>query len=310
MLYNYNQLIDKLARASSLTVEDIDRKVEAKCAKLSGLISKEGAAQIVASELGISFEKEKLKVSELVSGMKRVNLIGKIIELNPIKEYNKNGKSGKIAAMNVADDSGNIRTLLWDTNHIQLFEDQKIKNGDTVEISNGMVRNDELHLSSFSEIKLSKEVLENVKIEKIVHEKNISDLKVGENVKFRAVMLQIFEPKFFEVCPQCSKKVMNGLCEEHGNIIPVKRALLSIILDDGTENMRAVLFNDQLKLLGLNEENLENPEKFLEKKNELLGQEAFFSANVRNNKLFNTTELIINGIEQINIDGLIQILRG
>ena len=57
---NYLQLLEKIAKSSGLTKDDIDRKVEAKRAKLSGLVSKEGAAQIVAAELGINFEKERL----------------------------------------------------------------------------------------------------------------------------------------------------------------------------------------------------------------------------------------------------------
>lgn len=59
MLQNYSQLVERIARSSGLSVEDIERRIEAKRAKLSGLISKEGAAQVVASELGISFDKEK-----------------------------------------------------------------------------------------------------------------------------------------------------------------------------------------------------------------------------------------------------------
>jgi hypothetical protein len=309
MLFSYNQLLDKISRASGLTVEDVDRRVEAKCAKLSGLISKEGAAQIVASELGISFEKEKVKVGEIMSGMKKVNIVGKIIQLFPIREYNKNGKSGKIASMTLADETGNIRTVLWDTNHIKLFEDNRIKQGDIVEIGNGTVRNDELHLSGFSDIKLSKEVIDNVKTEVKGIEKKIIELKPGENVKLRAVLVQVFEPKFFEVCPECNKRALNGYCDTHGNITPLRKALLSVILDDGTENIKGVIFGDQLKIMGFGDEELNNSETFARKKNELLGMEALFSANVRSNKMFGNTELAINGCEQINLDNLIQSLR-
>lgn len=309
MIQNYNQIIDKISKASGLTVEDVDRKVEAKCAKLSGLISKEGAAQIVASELGISFEKEKLKVGELVSGMKKVNLVGKIIDLNPVKEYNKNGKSGKILAMNIADDTGVVRTVLWDVNHIKLFEEDKIKSGDVVEISNGAIRNDELHLSGFSDIRPSREILENIKTSRKIIEKKIIDLKEGDSVKVRAVVIQVFEPKFFEVCPECSKRALNNFCATHGTITPIKKALLSIGLDDGTENIRAVLFSDQIKSLGIEYDELIDNELFLKKKVQLIGMEAYFSASVRSNKMFNTTELNINSIEQINLDGLIQDLR-
>ena len=310
MLYNYNQLIDKISRASGLTVNDIDRRVEAKCAKLSGLISKEGAAQIVASELGISFEKEKMKVSELLSGMKKVNLVGKVIQEPIIRDFTtKSGVQSKVLSTTLADDTGNVRTVLWDTNHIKLFDDGKLKNGDIVEIGNASIRNDELHLGSFSDIKLSNEILKEVITEKKLAEKNISELRAGDNIKLRAIIVQIFEPRFFEVCPECSKKALNGLCGVHGNVTPSRRALLSIVLDDGSESIRGVLFNDQISYLGIGDKELNNLELFTQKKNDLVGMEALFDANVRSNKLFNTTELIINGIEQINLDNLIQSLR-
>ena len=50
---NYQQLIEFISENSGVSTEDIERKIEAKQAKLSGLISKEGAAHIVANELGI-----------------------------------------------------------------------------------------------------------------------------------------------------------------------------------------------------------------------------------------------------------------
>ena len=46
---NYNKLVERISKVSNLSAEEIERKVEAKKAKLSGLISKEGAAQIVAA---------------------------------------------------------------------------------------------------------------------------------------------------------------------------------------------------------------------------------------------------------------------
>ena len=72
MVENYNALLERISKASGLNISDLDRRVEAKRAKLSGLISKEGAAQIVASELGISFNNQRMKISELVHGMKKV----------------------------------------------------------------------------------------------------------------------------------------------------------------------------------------------------------------------------------------------
>ena len=275
MVQNYNRLVEKISRVSGKDIEEINRLVEAKRAKLSGLISREGAAQIIASELGINFEKEKTKVNELVDGMKKINIVGKIIEMFPVREFKKEERKGKIANFILADETGNVRVILWDTNHISLIESQKLKEGDVVEISNASLRNGELHLGSFSDIKKSEVVLENVKIEKDFIEKKISELGIGRDLKIRAFIVQVFEPKFFEVCPECNKKVLEDVdgkrCEKHGRVIPKKRALLSVILDDGTSHIRAVLFSEQIEKLGLKQEDLE-PGIFLEKRNNLLGR--------------------------------------
>ncbi|MBS3099242.1 DUF2240 family protein [Candidatus Pacearchaeota archaeon] len=106
---NYSKLLDRIIRSSNLPLEEIEKRIEAKKAKLSGLISKEGAAQIVAAELGINFDQERVKISEIVQGMKRVNTIGKIVRMNPVRAYNKNGKEGKVASFLLADETSNIR---------------------------------------------------------------------------------------------------------------------------------------------------------------------------------------------------------
>lgn len=308
MLQNYNQLVERIARSSGLNVEDVERRIEAKRAKLSGLISREGAAQVVASELGISFDKEKMKIAEILSGMKRVNVFGKIIQMFPVREYNKNNKQGKIGSFILADDTGNIRTVLWDTNHIDLLEKNKIKEGDVIEVSNASVRNTELHLTGFSDIKLSNEIMDKVVTEKSFNEKKIFDLRQGENAQIRAVVVQMFEPRFFQVCPACSKKVSElGECQEHGKVVGERRALLNLVLDDGTENIRAVLFSEQLAKI-MDKDELEG-ESFIKKRLEFLGKEMFFSGQVRKNQIFDNLELSVSDVGEVDIDKLIEELE-
>jgi hypothetical protein len=310
---NFNQLVDKITALSGLEKSEVERRIEAKKAKFSGLISQEGACQIVAAELGINFDKEKVKINELIQGLKKANVVGKIIQVFPIREYNKNGRQGKVLNLILADETGNIRIVLWDTNHISLFESGKIKKEDIIEISNGMIRGNELHLSGLSDIKISNEVLENVKTERQSFEKKINEFKQGEQVKTRAFVVQAFEPKFFYVCPECGKRALqdaNGSrCESHGKILPNKRALLSIVIDDGSESIRAVLFSEQIDKLGISMEDMEKTENFLGKRENLLGKEAFFQGGVRQNKLFGTNEFFISGIEEISIDKLIESLE-
>jgi len=299
---NYQKLVERIANAVKVDVSEIERKVEAKRAKLSGLVSKEGAAQIVAAELGINFEQEKLKISQLLGGMKRAHTSGKIIQIFPVREFNKNGREGKVANLILADESANIRLVLWDTNHIGLIEQGKIKLGDVIEITNASMRNGELHLSSFADIKHSTENLGVVVTAKQFSEVKLVDAKPGQTLKTRAFIVQAFEPRYFEVCPECGKKATEGECAVHGKVIGQKKALLTLVLDDGSETLRAVLFMEQLKELGLNEEEIFSLEKFAIKKESLLGEEKYFSGNLRSNALYNTTELFVQGIEPIVLE--------
>src|SRR3989339_455495 len=162
---NYEKIVKKVAISSGLDVSEIEKRVEAKRSKLAGLISLEGAAQVVAAELGISFENERSKINDLLPGMRKVNVVGQILNLSPVRTFTtKKGDSGKVANIVLADDTSNIKVVLWDTNHISLIENGEMNIGSIVEIMNGTMRDNEIHLGSFSEIKLSKEILENSEI--------------------------------------------------------------------------------------------------------------------------------------------------
>lgn len=306
---NYTQLIGKIAGHAKLSVDEIERKVEAKRAKLSGLVSKEGAAQIVAAELGINFEKEKMKIAELVQGMKRANVVGKVLNIAPVRSYSKNGKEGKVANLVVADDSANVKTVLWDTHHIELIEQKKINIGDVVEISNGNIRNGELHISSFGDVRVSNEKLDNVITQNPVVVRKLKDAKAGDRFKVRAFIVQSFEPRYFEVCPECKKKAVDGECAVHGKVNAEKRALLNVVIDDGSECMRSVLFGETIKLLGLSQEEIFDHDKFNAGKMRILGEEKLFSGNMRSNTLYNTTEFNIESVENVVPEELIKELE-
>lgn len=307
ILGNYEKILKVLSKSSGLTEEEISKKVEDKRNKLSGLISKEGAAQVIAAELGISFEDEKLKINELIPGMKRVNVTGKVISLFPVREFNRNGKEGKVANLRIADETSNIKVVFWDVHHIDMIEKGEISEEVVIEISNGNMRDNEIHLGSFSEVKLSNEKMDDVVTEKVVNKKDISELKQFDNATIRAFIVQAFDPRFFSVCPQCKKKAVEGeggfSCGEHGKVVPEKRALINMVLDDGTESTRAVLFHDLLKEIGL--VSLDNSDELLNQKENLLGKEMIFTGNVRRNSYFDTDEFIVNEILEVNPDVLL-----
>jgi hypothetical protein len=184
-----------------------------------------------------------------------------------------------------------------------------VKEGDVVEIGTGGMRDSEIHLGSFSELKLSSETFEKLVTERVMKEKAIKDFRVGDGTKVRAFIVQSFEPRFFFICPECRKKVVSGaegfICEEHGKVAGEKRALMNIVLDDGSESMRAVLFSEALGSLGLEIEGED-----LKGRQGLLGKEMFFSGSVRNNKFFNRPEFIVEEAKELDLDSLIKEMEG
>lgn len=309
---NYEKALIRLSKAAGLDKEEIERKVEAKRAKLSGLISREGALQVITAELGISFDDQKSKIDELLPGMRKVNTIGKVIRLFPVREFTtKKGDPGKVVNLVIADDTSNIRIVLWDIHHIALIENGGLKEGDVIEIIGGSMRDNEIHLGSFSEIKKSGQTFDEVQTEKTVHEKNIIDFRISDSASVRGFIVQAFDPRFFFVCPECKKKANQEgegyTCGEHGSITPEKRALINVVVDDGTESIRAVMFHEILNKVGLKEYNDETVMQ--QQKQGLLGKEFIFKGNVRMNSYFNNPEFIIDGVEEINLDSLLESLE-
>lgn len=272
----YESLLERVASASGLSSEEIERKIEAKRAKLSGLISKEGAAQIVAAELGVVFDNQRVQLKELMEGMKRARVLGKITQVLPVRAFSKAGREGKVGSFQLGDESSNVRVVLWDVNHIALIEQGGLKEGDVVEIGNASVRNGELHLSAFSDIKKSGEKLPNVQTARVASDGSLKDAKQGMMLNSRSFIVQLFDPKYFDA-------------KDTGE----KRALVNAVIDDGTETMRCVLGMAQLAQLGFSQEEIMSVEKFAQKKHEILGEEYIFSGTVRNNTYFNKSEFSI-----------------
>jgi hypothetical protein len=304
----YVQLLERIAHAAKLSKEDVERKVEGKRAKLSGLVSREGAAQIVAAELGVNFDKEQFTIAEL-PGVKRANFVGQVIALAPVRSYSKNGREGKVVNLTLGDQTGTIRCVLWDVNHIALVEQETIHVGDTLAISNGMMRNGEVHLSSFADIKQSSVKLSGVQVQAVAAPKRIKDLQPGMKAQLRAFIVQAFDPRYFEVCPDCKKKLGEGGCATHGAVTPQKRALLSVVLDDGSETCRALFFSDQIGQLGVSDEELYSLEGFLVKKMSLLGEEFLCTGTFRQNTLYNSTEFVVDRAEGVVAQTLLASLQ-
>jgi ssDNA-binding replication factor A large subunit len=318
MLNNYEQLLSRISHQSGLSNEEIERKIEAKRAKLSGLISKEGAAQVIAAELGINFDNQQVKISELFKGMRKASVSGKVLQIFPVRTYTRSGTENKVANLVIADETATIRTVLWDTHHISLVEEEKIKPGIVVDIKNASVRGTqvpELHLTNLSSIEIIDKDMPQALCKESLHELRIKELTDNLRAKIRGTIVQLFEPRFFYVCPECKTKATpendSYTCKTHGSVMPEKRALLTLIVDDGTEVIRATLFNEVLfKLLNISSiDELENSEFFTANKNEIIGKELFLEGRVKKNQMFNSLDFIVSDIKEATPEDILDKLK-
>ncbi|MBI2666430.1 hypothetical protein HYX13_02345, partial [Candidatus Woesearchaeota archaeon] len=151
------QVKDKILRSGKITEEQFVVRVKEKINELSGLITEEGAAHIIANELGVELvsQSEKLKVKEIYPGMKDVSTAGKVLKLYEERKFQKGEKEGKLRSFLLGDETETVRVVLWN-DQVHLLENVQendvvlLKHAYAKESTNGK----ELHLGERSELVL------------------------------------------------------------------------------------------------------------------------------------------------------------
>lgn len=305
-------MLVRIKEKTGLSDEDINKKIDDKCAQLSGLISKEGAAHIIANELGVKLIENSGKIKDLLPGMRNADVLGRVTQVYEVRHFQRaDGSGGKVGNFMVGDDTGVIRIVCWGDKADILSQ---LNTGQSIKLTNGTVRENqrgykEVHLNDHSKINLTPS--ENVpEVKSGAQRKQLKDLNENEDqVEILGTIVQVFDPKFFEVCPQCSSRLKDiegqWACDEHASVTPDYSYLVNVFVDDGTENMRVVMFRNQAeKLLGKTKDEMIAyriaPDTFEPMKTELLGEQFVFTGRVRKNTFFNRLEFIANNVKKAN----------
>ena len=308
------EIKEKIIQSGKLTSEQLTAKIKSKINELSGLISEEGAAHIIANELGVELarQQEELKVKEIYAGMRDVSTMGKVVRKFDVREFAKGESTGKVASLILGDETGTIRVVLWNE---QVDTLRSIQDGDILKVKHGYVRennnNKEIHLGEKGEIVRNPAGASILSVRQTAtHErKKIQELEPGNQAEVLGTIVQVFDPRFWQVCPRCNKKVLQseGLftCTEHGEVAAGLSYVLNLILDDGTGTIRGVFWKNQVNhLLGKEEEAMtifrDNPNLFEETKNDLLGEQVKVLGSVKKNEMFDRLELSVQMVEKAN----------
>lgn len=304
----YEDIIEKIKASSSISETELEEKIKTKMDQLSGLISKEGAAYIVANDLGVKLVQTEgtVKIKDIVAGMRSLETAGKVTRKFDVVEFQKEDRSGKVQSMMIADETGSIRLTAWH-NNVDMFAE--VNEGDIVKVNDPFIKvnqgQKELHLNDRSKLKLNPEGITISGVaaapqQPQAERKKIRELTENEVAEVFATIVQVYDPRFFPQCPNCRKKAVekeDGFhCEEHGAVTPQYGYVSNVILDDGSDSLRAVTFGQQMQELYKNtdaemQQLKDTPEKFEDMKTELLGEQVIFRGRVVRNQMFDRLEL-------------------
>ncbi|USN45879.1 MAG: hypothetical protein H6502_01980 [Candidatus Woesearchaeota archaeon] len=309
---------EKITAQKGLSADEIDKLIKKKLDSLSGLISQEGAAHIVANELGVKLVdiSGSVTIKELVAGLRNVEFAGKIIRKYEVREFSTEKSTGKVGSCLVGDNSGLIRLVFWNE---QIEKLDRAKEGDVVRVKGAFVRDNsgrlEVHINTMTSFILNPPDLDPSsftsqapKEEGEFTRKKISDLQDQDvNIELLGYVFEVFSPRFFEVCPQCNARMRPtdaGLaCSTHGVVEPKYNFVLNLYFDDGSDTIRLVCWREQAKdLLGLTDEAIlafkDDLAAFSEVKQSLLGEMIKISGRAQMNSLFGHLEFIVSSVSR------------
>jgi len=186
-----------LAVKRNLTRNDVLGMIEEKKKEFLGFLSDEGAALILAQELGVTVgfegrEYSETRVSSLVPGLKSVTVKGRVVSVKePTKFRRGYGGEGVVQRITIMDDDGStIDVVLWDDN-VEKLSKLGVSYGSVIRIKSGYTKEGlggrvELHVGRRGGIEV---------IEKYVGESeftSIHDLNPDRYFNIRGVLCMLY----------------------------------------------------------------------------------------------------------------------
>ncbi|MFX0170172.1 MAG: OB-fold nucleic acid binding domain-containing protein [Candidatus Hodarchaeota archaeon] len=243
-----------------------------------------------------------------------------VVENQGVRTFTRrDGTEGKRLVFTLADDTGRVRAVAWGAAADRLVE---VKPGtqlllEGVSCRSGLQQDLELHINESTRVTQNPP---NIKIKDpstlqlasslptSTHQ-ILADVTEGNYVTIRGTIVQVFHQKsVYDSCPKCFKKVSVSdstiTCPKCGTIKQLEpRLIAKIVVDDGTENIRASLIGSTAeKLFGMSSAdaralieqsgNEDEPVRSVEET--LLGKEIIVSGRINLNNFSNELEISVN----------------
>lgn len=310
------QIIDTIISSGKLSKDEVESQIKAKMDSLGGLISEDGAAHIIANELGLnvtSTPASETKLEKVTPGMRNVTVLVKVLKIYDIRTFGNDGQ-GRVGSIFVGDETGFMRVTFWNdkTKYLEGFSE-----GDVLEIQHAYTKENngrtELHMGNASHCVVNPQgktvTVKERQEQPSAQEKKIAALTDEDSfVNVTATIVQVYNPRFFEVCPECNKRVRQDdsgawTCPTHGVVEPTYNYVLNVFLDDGSGNIRATFWKEQTNsLFNVSAQDFlkfkDDMDSLEEAKTDLLGHIISVRARVQVNEAYNNKELVVYEIEK------------
>ena len=247
-----------------------------------------------------------------------------VIENQGVRTFTRrDGQEGKRLVFILADETAKIRAVAWG---------QAAENLANVEVGTKLLLEEvncraglrhelEIHINESSRVtrnppnleikKPSNDFISSGKSE--VPDQILANVTEGNYVTVRGTVVQVIHQKsVYDSCPKCFKKVTISnssiTCPKCGKIQKSEpRLIAKLVIDDGTENIRASLIGDSAeKLFGMSgeeaksiiEESGNEDEPVRRVEDTLLGKELNLSGRINLNNFSNQLELSVNDVSE------------
>lgn len=199
------------------------------------------------------------KISELSDTEPEFDIYGRVLRVDEEKEFvYKDGRKGRVAKLLIADGSGTCRVILWDKNADIA---QRAKVGDALKIEGGYAKKAlnseafEINVGWKGHIFLhpKKHPLgdkESV-LSSMYKEKPLTSAVEGDEFISWGTITSIDSAAVVKKCRACNTSIKAGAkaCEKCGGTNARDLLVVSVVLNDGTKDVRAAFFDAQAKEL-------------------------------------------------------------
>ncbi|TFF90737.1 MAG: DUF2240 family protein [Promethearchaeota archaeon] len=263
-------------------------------------------------------------IKELQERKGIVSFKGVISSVENLKKVTtKSGEELSLFSFTVSDESDAIRATLWREDAENYAE--KLNVGEGVYLKNVLIKfssfsgRNEVNFNNNSEIEFIDLEIEKPKYieeKKISFQndfsgdyKKINEIKSPEIIEIKGFIAKGIRRIFvYEACERCFKKKENCSCNEDTET--VDRMIFNLIIDDGTDTMRATFIGDIAEKFLKQKADLiktlkETPdfENFLEKKSdELLGKDLILKGKTKFSEFSQSYELMVYQYQELDVD--------